>query len=251
MKKKIFAMFALLLLFIPSFVFAKSYDVDEYLKLDFDDDWYVFTKSNIKDNKELEELGVSEEYMENLFKSSNVVVDAILFADDNNDTKEVFVRTTETKDLYNLNDNTDSYINEFADGFISSVKEQGIDVVNSKVYKSNNNAYVYLEYFDSNLNVIEYFTVVNGNGYAIQVQKTNSFTESEKDSFEEIIDKASFKILKQEKNDDNNKEQEKENNKNLNYVTNIIVGAVIGALVGALYGLIYTKRKAKKNKSEK
>lgn len=251
MKKKIFAMFALLLLFIPSFVFAESYDVDEYLKLDFDDDWYVFTKSNIKDNKELEELGVSEEYMENLFKSSNVVVDAILFEEDNNDTKEVFVRTTETEDLYNLNYNTDSYINEFADGFISSVKEQGIEVVNSNVYKSNNNTYVYLEYSDSNLNVIEYFTVVNGNGYAIQAQKTNSFTESEKDSFKEIIDKASFKIVKQEKDDDNDKEQEKENNKSSNYVTNIIVGAVIGALVGALYGLIYTKIKAKKNKSEK
>ena len=251
MKKKIIAMFALLLLFIPSFVFAESYDVDEYLKLDFDDDWYVFTKSNIKDNKELEELGVSEEYMENLFKSSNVVVDAILFEEDNNDTKEVFVRTTETEDLYNLNYNTDSYINEFADGFISSVKEQGIEVVNSNVYKSNNNTYVYLEYSDSNLNVIEYFTVVNGNGYAIQAQKTNSFTESEKDSFKEIIDKASFKIVKQEKDDDNDKEQEKENNKSSNYVTNIIVGAVIGALVGALYGLIYTKIKAKKNKSEK
>lgn len=251
MKKKIFAMFALLLLFIPSFVFAESYDVDEYLKLDFDDDWYVFTKSNIKDNKELEELGVSEEYMENLFKSSNVVVDAILFEEDNNDTKEVFVRTTEIEDLYNLNYNTDSYINEFADGFISSVKEQGIEVVNSNVYKSNNNTYVYLEYSDSNLNVIEYFTVVNGNGYAIQAQKTNSFTESEKDSFKEIIDKASFKIVKQEKDDDNDKEQEKENNKSSNYVTNIIVGAVIGALVGALYGLIYTKIKAKKNKSEK
>lgn len=251
MKKKMFAMFALFLLFIPSFVFAESYDVDEYLKLDFDDNWYVFTKSNIKDNKELEELGVSEEYMENLFKSSNVVVDAILFEEDNNDTKEVFVRTTETKDLYNLNDNTDSYINEFADGFISSVKEQGIEVVNSNVYKSNNNTYVYLEYSDSNLNVIEYFTVVNGNGYAIQAQKPNSFTESEKDSFKEIIDKASFKIVKQEKDDDNNKEQEKQNNKSSNYVTNIIVGAVIGALVGALYGLIYTKIKAKKNKSEK
>lgn len=251
MKKKIFAMFALLLLFIPSFVFAESYDVDEYLKLDFEDDWYVFTKSNIKDNKELEELGVSEEYMENLFKSSNVVVDAILFEEDNNDTKEVFVRTTEIEDLYNLNYNTDSYINEFADGFISSVKEQGIEVVNSNVYKSNNNTYVYLEYSDSNLNVIEYFTVVNGNGYAIQAQKTNSFTESEKDSFKEIIDKASFKIVKQEKDDDNDKEQEKENNKSSNYVTNIIVGAVIGALVGALYGLIYTKIKAKKNKSEK
>ena len=189
--------------------------------------------------------------MENLFKSSNVVVDAILFADDNNDTKEVFVRTTEIEDLYNLNDNTDSYINEFADGFISSVKEQGIEVVNSNVYKSNNNTYVYLEYSDSNLNVIEYFTVVNGNGYAIQAQKTNSFTESEKDSFKEIIDKASFKIVKQEKDDDNDKEQEKENNKSSNYVTNIIVGAIVGALVGALYGLIYTKRKAKKNKSEK
>lgn len=251
MKKKIFAMFALFLLCIPSFVFAESYDVDEYLKLDFDDNWYVFTKSNIKDNKELEELGVSEEYMEKLFKSSNVIVDAILFEEDNNDTKEVFVRTTETKDLYNLNDNTDSYINEFADGFISSVKEQGIEVVNSKVYKNNNNAYIYLEYSDSNLNVIEYFTVVNGNGYAIQAQKTNSFTESEKDSFKEIIDKVSFKIVKQEKDDDNDKEQEKENNKSSNYMTNIIVGAVIGALVGALYGLIYTKIKAKKNKSEK
>ena len=93
MKKKIFAMFALLLLFIPSFVFAKSYDVDEYLKLDFDDNWYVFTKSNIKDNKELEELGVSEEYMENLFKSSNVVVDAILFEEDNSIDNAMYIES--------------------------------------------------------------------------------------------------------------------------------------------------------------
>lgn len=249
MKRKILVMFALFLLCIPSFAFAKGYDADEYLKLDFDDTWYVFTKGNIKDNKELEELGVTEEYMNNLFKNSNVIVDAILFADDNDDTIEVFVRTTETKELYNLNDNTDGYIKEFSDGFISAVKEQGVEISDSSVYKNNDNSYIYFEYFDSNLNVIEYFTVINGNGYAIQAQKANSFTYGEKDYFKGIIDKASFKVIKKENNEDEEKKIEDE--KNANWVTSIIVGAVIGALVGGLYGLVYMKIKAKKNKSEK
>lgn len=48
MKKFFLIVFVLFLLCIPTFVFAQDYDIDESLKLNFDDDWYVFTRNNIK-----------------------------------------------------------------------------------------------------------------------------------------------------------------------------------------------------------
>ena len=59
-----------ILLLVLSFMFlvplasAKTVDLNEIdLKLDFKDDWYVFTRYNLDNNSDLEELNVTKEYI--------------------------------------------------------------------------------------------------------------------------------------------------------------------------------------------
>ena len=49
----------ILLLLFPLTVTAQTYQVDEYMKMDMNDNWYTFTRTNLKDNKKLEELNIT------------------------------------------------------------------------------------------------------------------------------------------------------------------------------------------------
>ena len=63
--------------------FAKDYVVSETdLTVKIDDTvWYVFTRDNIENNLELDELGVSYDYMNEFFQDNQVFLDAILFSE--------------------------------------------------------------------------------------------------------------------------------------------------------------------------
>lgn len=53
------------LLFIPVNIYCKTYDLNEVnLSIGFNDDWYVFTRYNLDNNKELESLVITKDYME-------------------------------------------------------------------------------------------------------------------------------------------------------------------------------------------
>ena len=71
-------LFCLILLLFPFYVSAKEYSVkDLKLKMDFDDNWYVFTKDNLDDNEDIEKLGLSKEYVKSSFKNG-IFLDALL-----------------------------------------------------------------------------------------------------------------------------------------------------------------------------
>ena len=53
----------ILLLLFPLTVTAQTYQVDEYMKIDMNDNWYTFTRTNLKDNKQLEELNITYDYL--------------------------------------------------------------------------------------------------------------------------------------------------------------------------------------------
>ena len=54
----------------------------------------IFTPDNIKDNAELDELGISYEYMVETFQTNEAYLDAVLFYQDSEDYIEIFVRKT-------------------------------------------------------------------------------------------------------------------------------------------------------------
>ena len=73
MKKIVF----ICLLFLPLLVFAKSYTIKD-MTVSFDSEWTVFTRDNIENNKELANVGLTTEYMEDLFKKNDIYIDAVI-----------------------------------------------------------------------------------------------------------------------------------------------------------------------------
>ena len=99
----------ILLLWMPVVIKAEEYDVQSAnLKVIFPDDWYVFTRENVKDNEKLKELNVSEDYMNNFFVKNNAYFDAL-------ETDIEFVlRIGEKVDFNSMSDYPDEKVLEYA-----------------------------------------------------------------------------------------------------------------------------------------
>ena len=105
-----------LLLALPVTVYAETYQIsDTDLSIQFDNSiWYVFTRDNIENNPELEELGVSYEDMCNILNNNNAYMDSVLYYDDG-DYIELFVRkTAQTSGMANLSNYSDGKVTELA-----------------------------------------------------------------------------------------------------------------------------------------
>ena len=223
---------AILLLFVPFTISAKSYQFDD-VKVDMPDGWYVFTADNIKGNTDLEEFGVSEEYMEQMFSNSMYKMDALLFITDDS-ILEMFVLEKEA-----LVDNFNSHsIDE-----LDEVKDQYKELINSdnvEVIETNGNKYIKAIYSDSDLNVVDYYTVYNGKGYTLKFQSASELDDSYLSYIDFIVDKVKFpkSVVSTKKSTDSL--DDKSIAYKIGYYAGI--GAVIGAIAG---GVIYSIRKKK------
>jgi hypothetical protein len=81
------------MVFFPVGAYATAFSVSGTdMTIDVDDSqWYVFTRDNIKDNPELDELGLSYDEMNDILLDNHAYMDAILFYGDGNFV-ELFVR---------------------------------------------------------------------------------------------------------------------------------------------------------------
>ena len=77
----------LLMVVLPLNVLATDFKLSGTdMQITFDEsEWYVFTPDNILDNPELEELGISYDYMVDSFRENKASVDAVLFYADSED----------------------------------------------------------------------------------------------------------------------------------------------------------------------
>ena len=115
-----------ILLLMPISVYATSFKLrGTDMNISFDEsNWYVFTPDNILNNEELEELGISYEYMVDSFNNNEAYLDAILFFLDSDDYIEVFVRKTKVDDINNFSNYSKEAIEVFGQAFI---EEHNID----------------------------------------------------------------------------------------------------------------------------
>ena len=223
--------FILALLF-PIAISAKQYNFKD-LSIDLnEDEWYIFTRDNIKDNEVLEKLGITYEYMNNFFNTNNTYLDAITFLNEE-EYLEMFVAAKDTYLDYNLHKYSDDDLKDLEEEFISKTNPTEHGIYNTGKYK-----YIYQVYNDEklNLNVIDYYTVINSKAYTIKFQKVNEFTSDEKSIIKEIIGDISFKL--------DSKYENKPKSNSFNFME-IIIYAVVGGLVGGIVSLI-TKKKNKK-----
>ena len=219
--KKIVLLFMLLII-VPVQAWATTFDLpDTDMHITFDEEeWYVFTPDNILNNEELEELGISYDYMVSTFEENDAYLDAALFFYDSDDYIEVFVRKAAVEDVKNLANYDDGFINELGEALAD---QQGASY---EIYR-NDYPFVKLEYQDSGLYLNEYYTIVNGDAYTITAQKPYAFSSQDEFRVQEIVDSIEFDV----------DESLKEPNQSDEYA--LFRYAIIGACSGALIVTIF------------
>ena len=227
MKKVLLFVF---LMFIPTLGYATTFELkntDMDITID-ESEWYVFTPDNILDNPELEELGLTYEYMLESFQNNQAYLDAILFYYDSEDYIELFVRKVALEDIGNLVNYDDDFIERFGQALAD---EQN---ANYEIYRTDY-PFILLDYMDQGFYLQEYYTIVNGNGYTITAQKPNAFSREDKARVEKIVDSVSFDVdlsLKEHNS--------KETNKEVNY---IIIGISSVVLVVVILLTVFKNKK--------
>lgn len=223
---KILKKILLFSLLLPLTVFAQSYDIKEVnTHITFPDDWYVFTKENIKDNQVLKEINITEDYMNDFFKSNSAYIDAM----PQNFTLEFVLRTKEVDKMNNLSNYTDEEVKEVATEFGKIVNSNNNDIYKTK-YK-----YVESYYYDSTnkMYLASYYTVVNRLGYTFSVQKSEDFTNEEKLQIKEIINSISYDILPEYQDEEKISKGSQR----------ILTYTIIGAIAGGFTAFILNKKK--------
>lgn len=221
---------ALLVLLLPTIVLADNYELKEVnATITIPNDWMVFTKDNIKGNKTLKELNVTEDYMNEFFEKNSAYLDAM----PKDLSYEFVLRTQEVDQMNNLSNYKDSEVEEVGKEFGKIVNSN-----DNSIYKTK---YKYVEsyYYDSTnkMYIASYYTVVNRLGYTFTAQKSTNFTSDEKEEIKGIINTITYKILPEYK------DEEKTSFNN----PSVIICAIIGGLTGGL--VVYLNNKKKKNQA--
>ena len=103
MKKIKYLILLALTLILPITVNAQRYypeGTDLNIWID-DTKWYVFTRDNLYNNPELDDLGITYEYLYNFMHDNYVYLDGALFYDDD-DNLELFIRKKDYNKINNL-----------------------------------------------------------------------------------------------------------------------------------------------------
>ncbi len=130
--KKIFKTITILMMFVvlcPVLVNAKEYTISTTdIKVDIDDStWKVFTRDNIKDNKQLEELGIKYEQLNKLFIDGNIYLDALKGLE-TKEYVELFVMKKTADKVKNLSNYSTSEVRKVAKALADKEKAKEYDV---------------------------------------------------------------------------------------------------------------------------
>lgn len=211
-------------------------DTDMTISLD-DTYWYVFTRDNVLNNPELEELGISYEDINNVFQEYNAYVDAILFYEDGNYTELLVRKKTLDSGVANLTNYTTAEVAEMA-AELAKIH----DIEDYSVYE-NQYKFARLDYFDAGYYICEFTTVVNTHNYTLTFQSTVPYTDEDYAGILEIVDGVRFHI-------DTSLKEKTSGSFGDTVLETTIIGAATGAVVGLSMSLIRNKRKKKQESAE-
>lgn len=227
-----------LVMFFPITVYGETYHLggtDMSIQVD-DSSWYVFTRDNIKNNSELDELEISYDSMYDILYNNEAYMDAILLYKDGQYV-ELFIRKRAIDSgMANLSNYDEKQVLELAEGLAKRQNAEKYSIYESQ-YK-----YAKLEYIDSNLGyyICEFYTVVNKDNYTFTFQSTTPFIDSEYDEMENIIDSIQFDV-------DTTLKEKKNTSFGNNVIEVTIGGAIIGGVVGLIINITNKKKTIKKN----
>lgn len=182
----------ILCLTFPLTVYAETYsmsDTDMSIRID-DTSWYVFTRDNIEGNSELDELGITHDFMESVFYDNMAHMDAFRF-DEDGDFLELFIRKQRLENTFtNLANYDDELLYELAEAFAERQNAE-----NYSIY-GNQYRFVKLEYFDSayEMYICEFITIVNKDNYTLTFQSPSPIDGAKLSEIQKIVDSVSFDV---------------------------------------------------------
>lgn len=221
----------LIISLFPFLVIAKDYEIkDINLKFNVSDEWLVFTRDNLDNNKDLEDLGLTKDDLLPSYKLQGIYFDGI------KDGIELLVMVPNIKlEVNNLSHFSDNIVKDTAKELGKKFNTEKVDTYFAK------HKFATVNYFDSKtqLYIVNYYTVANAKGYNFQIQKSTEITDDDIKSLEKIIDTVKIETLPGYEKDET-KEKTSFNFKN------ILIDALIGAFVGGLGALVFklTKKKS-------
>lgn len=231
--------FMLLIYLFPLTSNARQYSLSGTdISIYFDDtEWYVFTRDNLLNNTELDELNISYDYLNNFMITNSVYLDAILFLSDSSDDYiESFVRINKIDEVNTLENVSREDLLKLAKGIANTANASDYDIY------TNDYNFVELNYNSQGLFLNEYYTIINGYTYVITFQKPSSFTNYDYIDIKNIIDSIDFYIDPNLKNNDSQS--------TLFDWEEIGEEALIGGLVAIIFSIgsyIFNKDKDKNN----
>ena len=152
--------------------------------------WYVFTPDNIENNPELEELGITYEYMKNFFQTSAAHLNGLLVFLDSEKYLELVVRSNSTDDVINLAPCTRDDLEDFAE-----VLREESNSTYSDIWENEYN-FVIIELFDETTQLYGrvYTTVVNSEIYVFTFTTPEPLDDQDREIADEIMKTASFRV---------------------------------------------------------
>ena len=182
--------FSLLLAFIcPLVVNATNVDVPSAdLSLDLPDSWYVFTRDNLDNNTDLDDLEIDDLEMLEYLEEYNLYLNAF------NEDYDFFIYKMATEDVGSLPDYYDFELEEFATEIMNSYGADSYDIYD------DNYKFVRIEYVESDYYIIDYYTIIDDQGYIISLQKLSEFNDDERLMMEDIVKSIHFDNYKAEDN---------------------------------------------------
>ena len=223
---------------LPMAAHAQTFTLsDTDLRIDVDDSmWYVFTRDNIENNPEMEELGITYESIYDILYENQAYMDAVLVYDDGG-FMEFFVRK---KAL----DSGVANLSNYEDDEVQVLGKELAKKLGSETFSLYKNQYKYvkLDYFDQNAGyyICEYITVVNKENYTFTFQSETPFADDEYAEIESIMDSISFDV-------DTTLKEEKTASAAGGVWGKTVAGAITGGLVGAVVAIFNRKKKNKSN----
>lgn len=218
-----------LLCLLPVGVYAEEFKINETdISIEFDtNEWNVFTRDNIENNSNLDKLGIDYASLNKYMNDNYIYLDAVFLNNDATNTLEFIIRKTKADSIINFSNYTDDDILDIAKGLADKQNSNNYDVY------INNYKYAYLDYTDKGYNLVEYYTVVNGDSYTVTVQKTNSINSDEKEKIKNIIDTIEFDV------DETMEEENSETGIKISSTSKYVRSAIIGAVIAIVVCLIY------------
>ena len=178
-----------LLTILPTTAFATTFTCyDVGISMDFDEDyWYVFTRDNLEGNPELDELGISYDFMYSYFQDNNAHLDAITLYDDDTYLEIVLQQGGYISQVEDLSSYSDSDVLDFASGVAQELGVSDYDAATIGEYK-----YAVVEYISASTYFHEYYTIVDYITYVFTFSSPVSFTANQYDEIYDVMSSVSF-----------------------------------------------------------